>query len=147
MYTIGYIKWQGADLTLDIMVKTFAVWLGILMLAIANGAIRESVLIPAMDKLLGFVLSGLLLSGLVIAVAYTALPWFGRVAVSKYLMIGISWLCLTLVFEFTFGRFIQGKSWPHLFEAYMFKEGNIWPIVLLVVALAPYMAAKIRNWI
>ena len=49
--------------------------------------------------------------------------------------------------EFSFGHFIQGKPWPQLLEAYTFKDGNIWPIVLLVTVMAPYIAAKMRGLI
>lgn len=131
---------------LEIWLKAFAVWLGILALAITNGELREATLIPALGNPLGLFLSGVFLSGLIIVVAYFALPWFGREPVSSYARIGIGWLCLTLVFEFTFGRIIQGKHWPQLLEAYMFRDGNIWPIVLLVTTVAPYVAARLRGW-
>lgn len=133
-------------MTLEIAVKAFAVWLGILVLAIINGTLREAILIPALGKPSGLMLSGVLLSGFILAVAYFALPWFGRMAAAGYAVIGIGWLGLTLAFELTFGRIIQGKPWPQLLEAYMFRDGNIWPVVLLVVAVAPYVAAKIRGW-
>lgn len=132
---------------LEIASRAFAVWLCILMLAIANGALREAVLVPMIGKPSGFILSGILLSGLIFAVTYLVLPWIGRAPVASYIGIGIGWLCLTLVFEFTFGYIIQEKSWPQLVEAYMFRSGNIWPIVLLVTAVAPYLAARIRGWV
>ena len=128
-------------------VRAFAVWLGILVLAIANGLLREAVLIPALGKPAGLLLSGALLSGAILVVAYFALPWFGRASVASYAAIGLGWLCLTLVFEFSFGHLIQGKSWSQLLEAYTFKDGNIWSLVLLVTVVAPYAAAKIRAWV
>jgi hypothetical protein len=132
-------------LTFTIAVKAFAVWIGILVLAIANGMLREAVLIPALGKPTGLILSGVLLSGLILVVAYFALPWFGRTSPASYAAIGCAWLCLTLAFEFTFGRLIQGKPWSQLLEAYSFKDGNIWPMVLLITALAPYLVARIRG--
>jgi hypothetical protein len=133
-------------LVLEISVKAFAVWLGILVLAIANGTLREAVLVPALGKPPGFILSGGLLSGLILVVAYFALPWFGQAPIARYAAIGLGWLCLTLAFEFTFGHLIQGKSWAQLLEAYTLKDGNIWSVVLLVTAAAPYVAARIRGW-
>ena len=125
--------------------KALAVWFGILFLAIANGMFRESILIPLLGNIPGLVLSGVLLSILILIVTYFLLPWFGPVPVASYIVLGLGWLCLTLVFEFTFGRLIQGKQWSELFDAYTFKDGNIWPVVLLVVAAAPYIAARIRG--
>jgi len=133
-------------LVLEIAVKAFAVWLGILVLAIANGMLREAILIPALGKPPGLILSGVLLSGVILAVAYFALPWLGRAPVARYVAIGFGWLCLTLGFEFILGRLIQAKPWPQIFEAYTFKDGNIWSIVLLITAVAPYLTARLRGW-
>ena len=59
-------------------------------------------------------------------------------------MIGFTWLCLTVLIEFTFG-YLQGVPWSVLIEAYRFKDGNMWPIVLLVLIVAPYLSASIRG--
>lgn len=133
-------------MALQVAVKVLTVWLGILVLAIANGLLREAVLVPALGKPMGLVLSGILLSGVILAVAYFALPWLGPAPVATYVAVGFGWLGLTLTFEFTFGRLIQGKTWTEILEAYTFKDGNIWPVVLIVTAVAPYVAARIRGW-
>jgi hypothetical protein len=125
--------------------KALVIWIGILPLAIANGAFREAVLIPMLGNTPGFVLSGILLSVGILIVAYLTLPWIGQTSTTTYVVTGLAWLCLTLVFEFGFGL-AQGKSWAQLFEAYMFRDGNIWPVVLLVTAAAPYLSAKTRGW-
>jgi hypothetical protein len=119
-------------------------WLLILGLAVANGALREAVLIPSMGRTGGLVLSGLLLSLLVALVAYAFVRAKNGLTVSQGLLVGIFWLCLTLVFEFGFGRYVQHKPWDDLIEAYTFKDGNIWPVVLLVTLLAPSVAARLR---
>lgn len=125
--------------------KWLAVWAVILALAIPNGALREAVLVPRLGTTTGFGLSGLLLSSLIIVVSYVALPWLDAHRLGQLLAIGLGWVALTLVFEFSFGLW-QGKSWPALLQAYTFKDGNIWPLVLLVTALSPYIAAKLRGW-
>jgi hypothetical protein len=91
------------------------------------------------------VLSGLLLSTLIIGVAYVSLPWLQVSRPVQLWFIGLGWLVLTLVFEFSFGLW-QGKSWPELLEAYTLKDGNIWLVVIAVTALAPYIAAKLKGW-
>jgi hypothetical protein len=126
--------------------KALVIWIGILPLAIANGAFREAVLIPVLGHNAGLVLSGILLSLGILIVAYLALPWIGRTSPATYVLTGLAWLCLTLVFEFGFGL-VQGKSWAQLLEAYMFRDGNIWPVVLLVTAAAPYVSARFRGWV
>lgn len=127
-----------------IVAKAIGVWCAILILAIANGIFRESVLIPLFGMTTGLIGSGIILCTLIITLAYIALPWLRLTASAGYFLIGLCWLFLTLVFEFTLGYLVQGKPLPELLAAYTFKDGNIWPIVLLVTVLAPYIAAKIR---
>ncbi len=127
-----------------VALKALVIWVGILVLAIANGALRESVLIPGFGAPAALVLSGLLLSALIIGVAYLSLPWLQISRPVQLCSVGVGWLALTLVFEFSFGRW-QGKLWSELLEAYTFKGGNIWPVVLMTTALAPYIAAKLRG--
>lgn len=129
-----------------IIAKSLLVWLSILFLAIANGVLREAVLIPRLGLMPGLILSGVLLSILIVCVAYVALPWLGATKPSQFAAIGGGWLVLTLIFEFSFG-ILQGKSLPVLLEAYTFRGGNLWPFVLLVTACAPYLAAKLRGWL
>ena len=136
---------QDNILTLAIAGKIFAIWLGILVMAVVNGMLRETVLIPSLGQVAGFILCGVLLSFLILAITYLALPWLGRWPPARYIGMGFGWLFLTLAFELTFGSIIQGKPWSQLFEAYTFKDGNIWPIVLLATGLAPYIAAKLRG--
>lgn len=125
-------------------IKAFAVWFAILACAVANGALREAFLIPELGKTSGLLLSGLLLSALILVVAYLAVPWLNVSRCSQLIGVGSGWLALTLAFEFTFGR-LQGKSWVSLLEAYTFKDGNIWPVVLLITAAAPYIAGQLRG--
>lgn len=128
----------------SVVLKALVVWFAILPLAIANGVLRESVLVPLIGDWAAFVLSGLLLSALIIGVAYFALPWLAIRRASALFGVGLGWLALTVVFEFSFG-FWQGKSLGDLLEAYTFRGGNIWPVVLAVTALAPSLAARLRK--
>jgi hypothetical protein len=89
--------------------------------------------------------SGLLLSACILGVSIALVPWFGRLGTSRCLQLGLLWLCLTLVFEFGLGRLVQHKSWSELFEAYTFKGGNLWSLVLVITFLAPLLAARLRG--
>lgn len=126
--------------------KGFALWLVILGLAFANAALRELVLIPQWGKPQGLMLSGVVLATLVLVVAWACLPWLGTRRIAELLAIGFGWLVLTIVFDFAMG-WLQGKPTQQLFEAYLFKDGNLWPLVLLVTLSAPCLAAKLRGWI
>ena len=132
-------------MVISIWVKALALWFIILAIAMINGALREKTLIPLMDAFAGLIASGLILSGCIFLVAFFAANWYGRLRSSQYWVIGMFWLCLTLVFEFGFGRFVQHKDWPDLLSAYTFSGGNIWPIVLVVTLVSPWVAARLRG--
>ncbi|HEX6811007.1 MAG TPA: hypothetical protein VF384_05220 [Planctomycetota bacterium] len=125
--------------------KALALWFAILVLAIVNGALREKALVPALGESAGLVASGIVLSACILLVAWAGAPWFGPLASHQCVLIGAFWLLLTVVFEFGFGRIARDKTWPELLEAYTFKGGNIWPLVLLVTLVAPWLAARVRG--
>jgi len=125
--------------------KALAIWLVILVLAMINGVLREAVLIPEFGTAVGLLLSDILLSALIFLVTHLSLPWLDVRRPGVFVGIGLGWVALTVLFEFSFGL-LQGKSWQVMLEAYTFHGGNIWPIILVVTALAPYLDAKFRGW-
>lgn len=129
----------------NLALKALLIWVGILVLAIANGVLRESVFMAWFGTSVALLLSGLLLSLMILGVAWLSLPWLEIRRPGQLWFVGFGWLALTLIFEVSFGLW-QGKSWRMLLEAYTFNDGNIWPFVLVVTALAPYIAAKLRGW-
>lgn len=125
--------------------KAAGVWVLILGLAFANASLRELVLIPGLGKVRGLTASGVILSLLVLLVAYASLPWLGTRRTVDLIAVGLGWLVLTIGFDLVLGS-IQGKPVRELLEAYLLKDGNLWPLVLAVTAGAPYLAAKLRGW-
>jgi len=110
-------------MTLELFGKALLVWVGILVLAVINGIIREMLIIPALGSTYALILSGVLLMLLIVGVTYLALPWMQARKAKHLILIGLGWFCLTLVFEFSFGL-LQGKSIPELLNAYTFKGGQ-----------------------
>jgi hypothetical protein len=60
---------------------------------------------------------------------------------------GLAWLAMTVLFEFLFGRLVARNSWGELLQAYNLSTGNLWLLVLLVIALSPFLVAKLRGLI
>jgi len=124
--------------------RAVAVWIVILVLAIANGVLREALLIPWLGRSAGLVASGLLLSALILLVAWLALPWLRARTDRALWAVGVVWLGLTLVFEFSFGL-LGGRSLDEILAAYTFTDGNLWPVVLLTTVVAPWIAGRLRD--
>lgn len=128
-----------------LLLQSLAAWAAIVCLAIANGALREAILVPALGSAAGLVASGVLLCLLILLVAWALARVAGGFTVRQGLGIGLLWLCLTLAFEFGFGLYVQRKPLAELLDAYAFRGGNIWPVVLVVTLLAPALAACFRR--
>ena len=126
------------------MLRPVAAWLLILSLASVNGALREAVLLPRLGAPVAVVLSGLLLAALIVVVSVALAGWLRLTSVSRCLAVGTLWLGLTLIFEFGFG-IMQNRSWAEMLEAYTFKDGNIWPLVLIVTLAAPLVAGRLSS--
>jgi hypothetical protein len=129
----------------DVILKALAVWVLFVVLAILNGTLREKLLVPLLGKQLAQPLSGILLSGVIFVVTILVFPLLGLTDSSQCFLVGGLWLLLTVAFEFLFGHFVAGESWTKLLEAYNIFSGNLWILVLITTALAPYLAGKIRG--
>lgn len=119
-------------------------WLAILALAIGNGLLREAVLVPRLGLVAGTVASGLLLIAAVFAVAWLLLRWRPARSPGQAWRLGLGWLAATLLFETGFGL-ARGLPWPALLSAYTFADGNLWPLVLLAVLLAPRLCLWLHR--
>jgi hypothetical protein len=128
-----------------VLLKALVLWLAILVLAIVNGVLRERALNPIMGPFGGLIASGAILSLCIFLVAFFSAGWLGAAEASGFWLIGLLWLLLTLVFEFGFGRFVQRRTWTEVLQAYTFKGGNIWPVVLTITLVSPWLAARLRG--
>ena len=52
---------------------------------------------------------------------------------------------MTVMFEFLFGLLVARKSWVDLLQAYDITAGNLWLLVLVVIAVSPFLAARLRG--
>jgi len=125
-----------------ILKYTFA-WIGLVIIAILNGAIREKWYRTYMSELTAHQLStfiGILLFSVYIWI----LTGSWRIQSSgQALAIGGIWVSLTIVFEFIFGHYVMKHSWIDLFHNYNLLKGRVWVLVLIWTAIAPYVFYRI----
>lgn len=126
-------------------IRATVVWLAILMVAIANGALRQGVLVPRVGAGAGHVLSTLLLSAAVLAVTVMAIGWLAPGTPADAWRVGAYWVGLTLAFEFLAGHYVFGTPWATLAADYRIHEGRVWILVLVTVLVAPVLAGRWRR--
>lgn len=119
------------------MYKYLLVWLAMLVVSIANGAVRDFTYGRLMSERAAHQLStliGIVLLGLVMwAYVRRDPPRSARHA----LAIGLFWAVLTIAFEFLFFHYVGGHAWAALLANYDVLHGRVWVFVLIWVALAP----------
>lgn len=124
--------------------KAIAVWFVILLVAVLNGALRDRVLASVFGPVAARALSGIVLCVAILAAATVSARWLGTHSNRSRWHIGALWLFLTLVFEVAVG-YAQHQSWQRLLDAYTFEGGNLWPLVLATIVVAPWAGARIRR--
>jgi hypothetical protein len=127
------------------ILRALAVWLLLVMLAIANGTFRRAVLIPRVGEHAGHIISTILLSILILVTAWLTIGWIHPATRYAAALVGFVWLGLTVLFEFGAGHFLFHQPWERLMADYDLTKGRIWVLVLLVTVKAPALAAMARG--
>jgi len=125
--------------------RHLAAWLLLLVAAIINGVIRQSLFIGRMSELHAHQLStvsGIILFGVIIWGLHRMWP---LASAAQAWTVGVVWLALTLAFEFLFFHYVGGKSWEALLNDYNILEGRLWPLLLLLVMIAPYVMHRVGR--
>jgi hypothetical protein len=114
-------------------------WLILALLASANGWIRNKLYKKALGELTAHQLSTIIFIGVIFFISYFFVKWSGLNDSLDLWMVGISWLVLTILFEFIFGHFVWKHRWSTLTSDYNLRKGRIWILVLITTLIAPYV--------
>jgi hypothetical protein len=136
---------HGQGIVRLLMLKYVLAWIPMVLIAIANGALREATYGKLMSELQAHqisTLSGLLLfSAYIYVVIRTWRPDTSKQAI----IVGLIWLGLTVVFEFLFGHYVAGHPWSKLLYDYNVFAGRVWVVVLIWVTVAPYVFYRLQK--
>ena len=124
--------------------RTVAVWCVILVLAVVNGGFRDAILVPRLGETAARAVSSVTLSLLIVATTWVTIRWLGPGSQRDAWTIGVTWVVLTLSFEFLAGHFLMKKPWPELLVDYNVLKGRIWILVLLTTLVAPAFIYRAR---
>ena len=123
------------------------VWLVIMFAESINGSLRQLLLAPRIGDLaarrIGFFI-GLVL---IFLVTYLFVRWIGAVTIRSRLIVGLSWVVLTLLFEVGLGLIVLGYSRERIVDDYDVSRGGLMGFGLLFMLFVPLLAAKLRDGI
>ena len=118
-------------------------WSGLVAAALVIGSLRALVTQPLVGETAARQLATILLLGLLFSYQW----WLSRLAPiptrRQALFIGAAWMSMTLVFELSFGRFVEHLDWSTLLADYDVTNGRIWVLVPMWLLVGP---ATIRSW-
>jgi hypothetical protein len=119
-------------------------WLGLPVLGVANGALRDATYKQATGELAAHQLSTATLLALM-AAYFWALEGRWPIRTSREAFtIGGSWAVLTILFEFGFGHYVIGDAWSSLLRAYNLADGRVWAAVPLWTLVGPELIRRLR---
>jgi len=127
------------------MWKYLWLWFPMLLIAFANGTLREAWIRKHTGELQAHQISTVLLVLLFAVYTWLIVRVWPPESAEHALAIGLLWLLLTLSFEFLFGHYGSGLSWSTLLTEYNLLAGRLWILVPLWVAVAPYLFYRLQQ--
>lgn len=121
-------------------------WLVLIAVEFANGTLRAIFLTPILGDFRSRQIGVFIGSALILLVSYLLVHWLRASDAKTLLRIGALWTALTLAFELLAGHFAFGRSWASLGEDYDLRQGGLLVFGMIVLALAPWIAARFRHF-
>lgn len=120
-------------------------WIGLVVLAIINGTIREKGYRSRMSELAAHQLSTFIGIGLFGVYVWGLTGMWQIESGGQAIVIGGIWLALTVLFEFVFGHYVMGHAWERLLQDYNLMNGRLWVLLLVWTAVVPYVFYRIGS--
>jgi len=124
--------------------KATLVWLLIIVVESVHGVLRNLFVAPAIGDFESRQAGVFIGSALILLIAWLTAPWLNLNGRAQFAGVGLLWVGLTLVFEFSLGV-AMGLSWERITSDYNIAKGGLLPLGLVVMAIAPYAGARLRG--
>jgi hypothetical protein len=118
--------------------RALVAWAVMAVAMTLNGVFRVTVLVPRWGETVAGWISAILGILLLQTIVWRALHAERPSSIQRLGMAAL-WLMLTVGFECTVGRWVDGKSWSELWANYDLAQGKLWPIVLASLVAAPFL--------
>jgi hypothetical protein len=121
------------------------VWLLIAAAETVHGVLRVAYLQPRLGDLAARQMA--LVSGalIIVVIATLTIRWIGAVGVRRQMGLGALWLALMVAFDIAVGRLAFGYSWQRIGADFNPVAGGYLGMAMLVLLVAPWLAAGLRG--
>jgi hypothetical protein len=127
----------------SLLLRSFEVWLLIAAAESLHGTLREALIAPRIGDFRARQIAVFSGSAIIIAIAFLFRKWINARSMSESLEAGAFWVVLTLAFEIGLGRLVMGLPWDRILSDYDIVRGGLMPIGLVIMLLAPAIAARL----
>ena len=128
-----------------VLLRSVAVWFVLIGAEVIHGIARTFWLVPIVGDFRSRQIGVFTGSMMNLAVAALFIRWIHPLRIVDAVIVGITWLALTLTFEIAFGRAVVQASWRRIGSDYDLIHGGLLPIGLLLLALIPFITARVRH--
>lgn len=123
-------------------IKALMLWLAMLVLAVAFGALREFAITPYLGDQEAKALCSVILSAILFGLVLLFVRRNRPSGSARQLALGVFWAGLTLAFEFGMG-WSRGLALETMLAEYNVFQGRLWPLVPLTLLFGPMAAARL----
>jgi len=124
------------------LLRALALWLVIIALETMHGIARVALFEPQVGDFRARQLAVFTGSLLILTVAWFGVRWLRPASARQALAVGALWVALTFPFELALGRLVMKLPWERLAQDYDLSRGGLLGLGLVVMLLAPWLAAR-----
>jgi hypothetical protein len=127
------------------LVRYVLAWIPMLVIAVANGALRQATFANVMPELRAHQLSTLMASVLIGLFIWLIIRTWPPSSGSQALLVGLVWLLLTVVFECFMGVVLAHRPLSQVLHDYNLLAGRVWVLFLIWLTLAPWVFFRLCH--
>lgn len=120
-------------------------WFPMLIIAIANGSLRDLWYKKFVTDLQAHQISTVTLLFFLVLYMSAVISMLPPKSEIHALMAGVLWTSLTLAFEFGFGIF-RGNTFKALLKDYNLLQGKLWLLVPVCLLVTPYILYRVSHF-
>lgn len=128
--------------------RAAVVWVAIVGAEVLHGVLRSIVLVPRVGQHRSNQIGVFSGSLIILVIVRLSIAWLLKAELearpSRLLGVGAAWTAMMLVFEWSAGHYVFGRSWDELAQDYRLMQGGLLPLGMLVLLFSPLIAA--RRW-
>lgn len=130
---------------MKVLSRGLIVWLIIIIFESIHGVARGLILEPIIGDFRARQVSVFIGAGLIVAVTFIFVRWLKGSRAIDFILVGMMWVALTVIFKIALGRMVMDLSWERIASDYDLSSGGLMPLGLLVMLFVPITLAKLYG--